>query len=73
MAFSSGMPIVNMACFFSLTVKYLVLKYILFYYTVRIKGMNDTINNWLTRILPAALILHLLFGVWMFTAPDIFS
>lgn len=66
------MPILNVLCFISLTLKYLVIRYLLFYRTVRVKGVNETLNTWVLRLLPIAVTVHLLFGVWMFTAPGVF-
>ncbi len=73
MTFSTGMPVINLLCFLSLCLKYLSLKYLLFYYSVRVQGLNETVNIWLLRILPVALVIHILMGSWMLTSPDIFT
>lgn len=72
MFYASGMPILLWFGFISLTVQYKVIKYLLLRYNRRPPSYDHRLNKKIIKLLPLALIFHLMIGLYMYSSPLIF-
>jgi hypothetical protein len=70
--YSSGMPFLNIICFFVLLIRYWVEKWLVIRYFKKPPIYKEEINNKALNILPFAGMLHCLFGLYMYGTEDIF-
>ena len=70
--YSSGLPLVLLLGTASLFLQFWVEKYLLLRYNRKPPVYDVTLNYVVISLLPVAVILHLLIGIWMYGAPEIF-
>ena len=52
--------------------KYWCIKYIFLRWSTRPPTWDQTLNDWINKVLPFGLVLHLSFALWFYSADDIF-
>lgn len=72
MTFCSGIPILIVFGFLTMFFSYWCIKYKFLRWASRPPTWDQSINDWINKILPFALVLHLGFALWFYTADDIF-
>ena len=70
---SAGMPIITIVGFFSITLRYIYLKYYFIKYCRIPKAFDEALDLKVSDVLPYALLLHLVFAIWMFGVKEIFE
>ncbi len=72
MFFSSGIPIFYLLISICMFGKYIVDKYMLIRYCSKPPAIDSTLNNWVARVLPFAVLIHTIFAVLMYSVQSIF-
>jgi hypothetical protein len=73
LSFSSGMPILYFVAFLFYTITYLINKVMLFTYYQKTTVLNRVVPNFSVKQFKIAVLLHMLFGLFMLTNPSIFE
>jgi hypothetical protein len=73
LAFSGGMPLITLVCFFILFLKYFYIKFLFIRYSKIPKTYDEALDLKVTGLLPFALIFHMSFSIWMFGVDSIFE
>ena len=70
--FSTGLPLLNLFLFGSLLLSYWIHKYIVLRYSKKPPLYSSDIIKMVTNMIPYALIVHMLFGIYFLSNEDIF-
>lgn len=71
-AFSGGMPMIIVACLFSLLTRYLYFKFIFIRFCRVPPAYNEALNDEALRLLPATLVFHCLLSIYMYGGEGLF-
>lgn len=69
--YSSGLPMLYFITFLSLAVTYWTDKILVLRYFRKTEGISKDISHQFVKILPLCLILHFLFGLVIFSSPNL--
>jgi hypothetical protein len=72
LTFSAGMPFIIIPCAFALVLRYFSYKIMFIRFSKLPKSLDEAMNEKILNMLPFALLLHFLFGVWMLGSESIF-
>ena len=71
-AFSGGMPMILIACLFSLLTRYLYFKFVFIRFCRVPPAYNEALNDEALRLLPATLVVHCLMSIYMYGGTGLF-
>lgn len=73
LGFSAGIPLMTVVTFFALLSRYLYLKYIFIRYCKIPKTYDEALDLKTSGLLPYGVMIHFMFGIWMFGVTTIFN
>lgn len=73
MIFSMGIPLLNMVGFFAFLMTYFVEKFLFIHYYRSPPRYSSSIALAATRMIPLAVVVHIIFSIWMLSIDEIFA